>query len=317
MHRTLRSLVCAIMTRRFGKPVSIRMPVPATVLATLLVVVIAGCGGGGSSSSSSTAGGPSNASVLASSSQTTTASLGPSSGEVVARVGSVPITKAQVNHWMATVAGGDYYQLSGGHTVPEGLVSDPPRYGVCVERLEAAAAAAPRKLYTLTGVQLLTKCRQMYQALRTQATALLVSIEFVFGLGEEEGITVSDAEVLAADKRSNAERFHTQAQLNSDRAAKRVSVSDNLLLVKQNLFSQKLLAKLKAHGRELANLLALAEATWKEKTTCRPGYVVEHCKEFKGAPPPSPASPPASVLMEQVAALATGRCTNLPACGKS
>jgi hypothetical protein len=315
MHRTFHSLACAIMTTRFNIQVNIRRLAPTAALATLLVVIVTGCGGGGGSGSSSSTE-ASNAGAPASSAQTTTASLGPSSGEVVARVGSVPITKAQVNHWMATVAGGDYYELSGGHAVPEGLASDPPRFGLCVERLEATAAAAPRKRYAPTGVQFLTKCRQLYQGLRAQAAALLVAIEFVFGLAEEEGITVSDAEVLAADKRSNAERFHSQAQLNRDRAAKRASVADDLLLVKQNLVSQKLLAKLKVHGHELAKLLALAEATWKQKTTCRPGYVVEHCKEFKGAPPPSPSSPAPSVLMEQVAALATGHCTNLPACGK-
>jgi len=230
-------------------------------------------------------------------------------------VGSAKITKGQVNHWMATLAGGDYYELSDKHTVPEGLVSDPPQYGVCVAHLEAAAAASPVKLSEPTGVQLLTKCRQMYQALRAQATALLVVTAFVFGLGNDEGITVSDAEVLAAYNKGNAERYSSPAQLASYQAARRSSVSDELLLTKKNLISNKILAKLKAQGLGAADI-GRAEASWRQKTDCRPGYVVEHCKQYHGAPPPSPDHPPASVLMEQVAALATGRCINKPACGK-
>jgi hypothetical protein len=299
------------MPRRSSKRLA-KMLMTAT--AMLLAVTMTACGGGGASTSSSSA--SSTAGTQGGNSQAT-ASLGPSSGEVVARVGTVPITKTQVSHWMATLAGVDYYELSGKQAVPEGLVSDPPHYGGCVTRLEAAAAASPRKIAEPSGVKLLTKCRQLYEALRTQATALLVSVEFVLGLAAEEGVTVNDAEVLAAYTQSNAKLFPTPAQLSSYRAARRASVSDDLLVAKQNLVSQKLVGKFKAPpGPALARLLKQAEATWKQKTDCRPGYVVEHCRQFQGAPPPSPASPPASVLMEQVAALATGRCTNLPACGK-
>ena len=74
---------------------------------------------------------------------------------------------------MGTLVGGDYYELARNSMVPAELVADPPRYSICVAQLEAAAAAAPRKLYTLTGVQLLSKCRQLYQALRSQAAAFV------------------------------------------------------------------------------------------------------------------------------------------------
>ena len=55
-----------------------------------------------------------------------------SSGDVVARVGETAITRAAVSHWMGTLAGGDYYVMSSQHTVPAGLVSDPPDYAGCV-----------------------------------------------------------------------------------------------------------------------------------------------------------------------------------------
>ncbi len=272
----------------------------AVAVAALLVATMGACGGGSSGTSSASA----------------TDSSGSGSGEVLARVGSTPITKAQLTHWMGTLAGGDYYELSAKHTVPANLVSDPPNYGACVASLEAAAAAAPVKLAQPTGVQLLTKCRQLYQAIRAQAMALLVEIQWVLGLGSDEGITVSDAEALAFYNKSMAERFPKRAELSRYQADRRTSASDELLLIKKNLVSEKLLAKVKSQGSAGTAGFIRAQASETAKTDCHPGYVVEYCMQFHGEASGSVASPPASVLVEQVAALATGRCINRPACAK-
>src|SRR5690242_17751751 len=77
--------------------------VVAAIVSSFVAVGLTACGGGG--------GGASGA-----------------SGDVVARVGGAAITRAAVSHWMATLAGGDYYELSGRRPVPTGLVSDPPDY---------------------------------------------------------------------------------------------------------------------------------------------------------------------------------------------
>jgi hypothetical protein len=310
---SVRPLACVIVSRRFGKSSNAVRIVTAAVVGTLVAVSAASCGGG--SAASGSAAGASNTNSQASG-PPPTASLGPASGEAVVRVGDQPITRDQVNHWMATLAGGDYHELSHGLGVPEGLVSDPPSFGRCVARLEAVVAAAPSKPSPpLTGVKLLTKCRQLYLALKAQATELLVTTELVFGLAAEEGVAVSEAEVLAAYRHSNAERFQTAAQLANDQAARRVSVSDELLLTKKNLLADKILTKLKSQSVGPTGL-ARAEASWSAKIDCHAGYVVEHCKQFHGAPPSSPDSPPATVLMEQVVALVTGHCSYPAACGK-
>jgi hypothetical protein len=244
------------------------------------------------------------------------ASLGVSSGQVVAKVGSTPITQGQVNHWMATLAGGDYYELSRHSTIPANLASDPPRYSTCVSQLEAAAAAAPHKLYEVSGVQLLTKCRQLYQQLRTQATAFLVKALYVQGVASDFEVGASDPEVLGFYKRSTKERFPSEAVASSYLTARRATLSDELLVMKLDLLSQKTLEKVKAQGTSGSSDLAQAEARWTAKTDCSPGYVVEHCKQFHGEAAHTAANPSAAVLMEQVAAIATGRCTNLAACGK-
>jgi hypothetical protein len=273
----------------------------AAIAAIVLATAASACGSGGSASG---------AGASSSSSQ---ASSG--SGEVVVRVGSTPITRAEVSHWMQTVAGGSYYELSGRQTLPAGLVSDPPNYGQCVARLEAAAAAAPNKTYQASGVQLLSKCRELNLQLRLSAVGLLVSIQFTLGLARSGGVSVSDAETLAALDKGNAERFSTPAALSANQAARRISIADELLLMKKDILANRLLSKLNGPGG--AGFLPRAEAEWAAKTDCKPGYVVEHCKQYRGEAPHTAATPPSgAVLLEQIAALLTGRCTNLPACGK-
>jgi hypothetical protein len=298
-------------------PVGFQRTSAAVVLVVALVLVLSACGGSSSSSSSANSSSSTGAGSTSDAAATTASpTIGPASGEVVAKVGATPITKGQVNHWMATLAGGDYYELSRKHTIPANLVSDPPRYAVCVSQLEAAAAAAPRKLYTVSGVQLLTKCRQLYQALRSQATAYLVRALFVDGLSSDFEVSATDPEVLAFYKRATATRFPNQEGVTRYLTDTRATLSDELLVDKLDLLSQKTLERIKAQGSEGQTALQRSEARWTAKTDCRAGYIVEHCKQYRGEPPRTAANPPASVLMEQIAALAIGRCTNLAACGK-
>lgn len=161
----------------------------------------------------------------------------------------------------------------------------------------------------------MTKCRQLYQALRLQAVAVLVRAQWIMEVDREVGVTVNDGEVLRFFKRSNAERFPKESEFQHYLASKRESVSDELLLLKLDLLAQKTQRKMTSGGKPVIAKLVAAEQKWTSKTTCSPGYVVVHCKAYTGEPAVA-SSPPASVLIEQVAALATGRCTNLAACGK-
>jgi hypothetical protein len=285
-----------MMTGESGGPTRVWLRALVAIALMVTTAVLTACGAGGGNASG------------ASSSTTSQA------GEVVARVGATPITRAEVNHWMSTLAGGDYYEVSFGDTVPEGLVSDPPRYSVCVAHLEGAAAKAPLKGNQPSSVELLTKCRELHQALRLQAIALLVDVEWILGLAAEEGISASAKEVLAAYNRSTAERFANRSALSRNQVARRISVSDELLLFRKNVLASKLIAKLKSQGG-VASISRL-EARWAPKIDCRPGYVVEHCKQFHSTPPPSPSQPSAAVLLEQVNGLATGHCRDTPNCGK-
>ena len=254
------------------------------VAAGVAAVCLAACGGGGAAS------------------------------DVIAQIGATQITRPMVSHWMGTLAGGDYHQLSARHTIPDGLVAEPPNFSRCVANLEMAAARVPKRGLNLTGRQLLAKCRQLNQALRDQTVTLLVNDEWLIALARDAGVTASDAEVMRQFNRVKAKEFPTEAEQRQYLESRRLSVGDELFLLKIDLISQKLLKKLQQGGSLAAAKLTADAQRWTAKTRCRPGYVVEHCREYKGAPIYRAGLPSASVLIEQVAAIATGRCINRPAC---
>jgi hypothetical protein len=239
------------------------------------------------------------------------------SDRVVARIGNVMVTRAEVNHWMSTLAGQLYFNLSHGHTSPDGLVSDPPAYTRCVSHLEAMAAAAPKRMPGVTGVLMLRKCHELHRALKVLATTRLVRVQWLIGLAGEQGVKVSDPEVLSFYRQSSREQYPSTAEAHRQLTAARTSVADELLVAKEKLLAHKLDQKIQAGGTRGQRRSNAAEKRWTAKTSCRPGYVIQYCSQFTGGEPsPTASSPPATVLIEQVATLATGRCISAAACAR-
>lgn len=241
------------------------------------------------------------------------------SGDVVAQVGSTAITKTEVNHWMTTLIGGDYYEVSHKHTVPAGLVSEPANYASCEAKLEAGAAHAATRLAKLTAAQLLTKCRQLYQALKQQAVAYLVEAQWLIDLAGEEGVTASNQEVNQLFGRVKAE-YPSEAKLQQFLASNRRSVADEMLVVKLDVLREKLSQKAAAGGKQALLKLIEDGRKWTAKTNCSSGYVVPHCKQYEGeaaaARESGSAHPSAAVLLEQVATIiGATTCVARAACG--
>jgi hypothetical protein len=286
----------------------------APAVGVLLTCTLCACGGASSSSSSPSA---SAASTNSASHASSESSATPGASDVVARLGSAPITRAQVNHWMGVLAAQDYYELSKGQTEPAGLVSDPPDYGACVHRLEVALSTSPsaQKGAALAGAQLLTKCRELNQKVRGQAVTSLLEAQIVNALAAEQGVSASEAEVLRSYEASSNEQLHSKAAQAAYLAARRTSIADELTVARNELLSRTALSKLKGKGGGMTDVAKL-EQRLKAKTDCSPGYVVEQCSQFHGEAP-ADANPSAAVLTEQIAALLTGRCVNVAACGKA
>ena len=304
---TSRQTICSVPAVVF----KLTYRLQALAAMALLTAILAGCGGG--SSSSGNAGTSSSSSTNSSKGGASTSIAKTGTAGVVAQVGETPITRATVSHWMQTLAGGDYLELSHNHTIPSGLVSDPPNYGACVSHLEAAVSKGGIEVANRAAAQVLPKCRELNQALRIQAVSYLVNAQWTIQLYRENGITASDAEVMQLFKTTKAREFPTEAKLKQYLARRHRTLADEMFVLKLDLLSQKIEQILKARGN--AEIVALTGPAKKitAQTVCQPGYVVRHCNQFnESAPPPSTPSP--AILMEQLATLLGVHCVNLPAC---
>jgi hypothetical protein len=213
---------------------------------------------------------------------------------------------------MEVLAGGEFFELSHGRTVPPGLVSDPPDYGGCVARLEAAAKAPPVGGGAKpTAAGLLSKCRELYQAFRLQTMSFLVYSRWLAGVLGEQGVRASDGEARQQLQQLRAKQFPKESELQQFLASRRRSVADELLLIKLDLLSRNAAAKLK--DKQAVVGLTEAGQRWTAKTSCLQGYVVQHCKQY--TPSSTSTMPPSSILIEQVATITGSRCVNRPACG--
>lgn len=225
------------------------------------------------------------------------------SSDAVAQVGSAAITKASLSHWMSTIIGGDFYEIT--HQVaPTGLVSDPPDYATCQAGLAKLASSLAQKP---TVAQLKGKCEQLHQALKQQALSYLITAQVAIGQDAEQGLAVSAREAERYFKHLQATQFPKESELQTYLADRHWSLSDELFLVKRDLLSSKLRSKLEqkfggAGSQEaLINYVHDANKRWTEKTTCSPGYVTEGCSEYTSAQAAvAKANPSPAVLIEEL-----------------
>lgn len=210
---------------------------------------------------------------------------------------------------MSSIVGGDYYE-STGVKAPDGLVSDPPRYGTCVAAIESIG---PPKSGTQSAAHSEDQgiCHQLYQSIKQQALSYLFSDLGTIQEGAENGIQITDAEVNAGLSKIKAERFPGGQQFASYISNHNWALSDELSLIKRNLLQERLQAKLEKslHGKVSGGQLAFERAVvqrqadnakgWSGRTTCTAGYLAPGCKGYKAPATPSPSP---DQLLEQIAA---------------
>jgi hypothetical protein len=139
-------------------------------------------------------------------------------------------------------------------------------------------------------------------SIKAQALAFLLSVQWTTLEGEEQGVRVSDAEVRKDFERFSREYYKSEANQRKYLAERHWVVADVLYQIKRNMIANRLAPKLRAAaeksggGEAAYTRLALAHnRTLVSKTSCKPGYVVPGCKEYR-QPAVSPPSP--SVILE-------------------
>jgi hypothetical protein len=262
-------------------------------VATLAVALIAlaGCGNSGGSTATQ-AGEVSGAEAIG------------NDPTVVATVGSSSITRGGLDHWMATIVGGDYDE-NVGSPAPRGLVSDPPNYSRCRTAIESLGPAKGENSQQ-AAKKLASDCRVLYRELKQQALSYLLHGLWNIEEASEEGIVITESEF----QKLKAERFASNKAFSTYLAQREWSLGDELYLVKRDLLDEKLAARheqivrktvggnSEALQRAVVELYAQNLNKWKAKTSCASGYVIPECKQYTG--PQTSGAPDA--LLEQIAA---------------
>jgi hypothetical protein len=228
-------------------------------------------------------------------------------GDVVAQVGTTAITKATLDHWVATFIRGDYYSAIG-RKAPAGLGSDPPNYAACASAAKAAAQQASSGTPQLGKAQLERKCHELYDAVRPEALSYLISVLWSIGEGKERGQEVTDAEVSRKLAKVVSEQYPKQGQLETFLTDKGWTLADMRYILKRNILAATFLASVEKEAnnqgsgqRTLVKLVNGITARWAVKTSCHAGYVVWQCKQYRAAAATASATPAPAAVLEEMA----------------
>jgi hypothetical protein len=221
-------------------------------------------------------------------------------------VGSARFTKSALNYWAQAVFGGDYVEVTKEvEPTPLGLVSEPPKTGACVKRLEYEMWSALSGSAKPTAAQLYEKCRRLNKLVERQALELMIRWQSSLGIAASQGIHVTDAEVKQRYEVVRSGRFPSVLDTRKYFRYRRWSLGVELLMLKLELITEKLqrVAGSQAGAQTSLAVSPAEEKRWIAKTTCQAGYVVEGCKEYK---PSTDVGPSIAVLSLEIMDLKNG-----------
>ena len=227
-----------------------------------------------------------------------------------ARVGTTDITKAVLNHWMASTVASDFLEMS--IKAPTGLVGDPPNYAQCGSAVVALTRDAARSKSSPPAALVKRVCVQLESGIRRQAAEYLILTQILYERAAEAGVRVSAQEVREEFKAVRQEQFPTEAALHTYLVDHQLSLSDEMAILKKDVLSTRLHIALQkkfgASGGEQA-LISYSHSSllkWIAKTDCGPDYINEACRQYKnGAVHRAP--PSLGVMVEELKAGQTSK----------
>jgi hypothetical protein len=221
---------------------------------------------------------------------------------IVARVAGVgSISKAMVDHWIPVEAV-VLYQENPLRPVPTGVIPDPPNFSSCIRYLAKSAQDAnesgPRSTAELKG-----RCTRRYRDLRELALNTLIGWDWTIAAGKTLGMKAHDAEVRRRYAEVNERLWPKAGEYARYLKLTGQTDADMLLRYRVQVYEAKLLRKLDAITKSVpagtttpqrqSAIVAFAKYMsgphWVPITSCRRGYVVSGCKEYRG--PNAPGIP--------------------------
>jgi hypothetical protein len=133
---------------------------------------------------------------------------------------------------------------------------------------------------------------------KQKALAFLITADWLEGEAAAQGVSVSASEVEASYR--ELLNGPTGQALAASLNRRGISSTDELLLLRLGALAQKLRAKIGASGQSpspaagqqrINAFLVAYRQRWKQRTSCRPGYVIAECKNgppLSGAPARGP-----------------------------
>jgi len=241
----------------------------APALAAVVALGLAGCGG--SSATDAGAGAGAGGAKLA--------------RGAVAEVGSTAISRSTLERWMSVLAG-EYYNEKVGGSAPRELAVP----AACVSDVESfAAKQSPADIATFTA-----KCDELSRAMGREAMTYLIEGQWVADESAEVGVKDSPEEFQAFYAHVKAEHFPTEADLQKYLSERGLTLSEELTSLKEEALAAKLFQALSTRGAQGTAL----RKKWLRLTSCRAGYVVEQCSQYKAGSATTGSS--AAVLLEQI-----------------
>lgn len=217
---------------------------------------------------------------------------GSSANVVVVRVGSHPISRATFEHWVRLLAVRDY-QLKPHAPVPAWVIPDPPDFSACVGHLRSTGGKVHRGT-TPASLQPKRRCAQQYARLREQTLGFLITSESLIGEAQARHITITDAEIKKRFESVALPMYGSRGEFQKYLRYSGETVADQLLRARVNLASsaveQQVLASggrsLAGRGHAIVKFDEEFPRRWAARTSCRPGYVVPNCRQYRGSAAP-------------------------------
>jgi hypothetical protein len=229
-------------------------------------LLASGCGGTGSGKSAATKDRP---------------------ADTIAEVSGGFVTKHELEHWLpveAVLASTDPVPTK---AVPAGLIPDPPAFEACARyegtyNLKASGETTPA---------LKRRCAARYESIRRHMLTILVTFQWLSREAAHQGIRLTNAEVEREVARYEGEQFHSDAAFKAFLRYSGETLADELLVSRMDELGTRLQQKVVAERGVAGARKFFTEfpRRWKRVTSCRSGYVIPNCREYKGPAPPEPS----------------------------
>jgi foldase protein PrsA len=153
-------------------------------------------------------------------------------GNAVAEVDGTPIEKADFEHWLTVAA------KSSGQA--DAAVPKPPDYTACIAQAKKTAAKPAKGQPKQTDADFKKQCQQQYNQLRDQVLGLLISFEWIKREAQEQGVSVTDAEVKKSFEEQKKQSFPKEADYQKFLENSGQTEADVMMRVRLDALSNKI-----------------------------------------------------------------------------